>query len=161
MTIVQSVKNTHDEDLTISGTKNVTTLAVAVEVGGATKITGKEVPVGAKIFSVELWVNYVAGSTITGNFKWYLGKSRSGQSITTDFPLPAFTAIGLSGFRNQIFHQETALVGTEDAGPYKFHRRIKLPPPFQRFRAGDNLFIVTQADTAGLQSVAILYKYYQ
>ncbi len=160
--VIHSVKNVHETDISLIANANqITSLALGVDVGVPTKVTGIEVPTGAKIYSIELWITFVAGaSNETGVYNWYIGKIRAGQSSATDFPIADGTDIGLNANRNFIFHEEHSIVGTEDAGPYKFHRRIKIPKIYQRMRSSDSLFIKSKNDIAGLEQVVALYKYY-
>ena len=160
--IIQSVKNSGETRQTlIPATSADIVLAGGTEVGVATKILGTEVPVGAKVFSIELWINAVPTvGTDTSEGDWYIAKNREGQTLGS-FPDPDFSTTGLSEKRNQIFHQEAFQTGTEDAGPYKFHRRLKIPRIYQRMRAGDFIFVKIEADLALTTQVAFLYKYYQ
>ncbi len=160
--IVQSVKNAFESRVSLgAGISADFQHAVGVEVGTATKTLGIEVPVGAKVFSIEIWVNVInaAGGT-EGDGDWYLATSRSGQTLAT-FPDPIFSEVGLSERRNQIYHQEAFQFGSNDAGPYKFHRRLKIPRVYQRMRANDNIFIKLNTSIAANAQVACLYKYYQ
>lgn len=161
--IIQSVKNQFGQDLSIiGGAVGTVTVATTVEVGSPTKVIGVEVPIGAYVYGLELWVQFVGSSgTVTANYKWFIAKARQGQDLLLDFPSPDFTDIGLSNVRNQIFHSESNLVGTEDAGPYRFHRHLNLPKNMQRFRAGDTLFVKSLSDVAGVESINFIYKYYQ
>ncbi len=161
--VIQSVKNCFQATSSIIASTNVLTdLVTAVDVGSATKVTGIEVPTGAKVFSIELWIDFISGSSaVTGTFDWYIAKSRSGQAPASTFPDPQFTDVGLSALRNQVFHQETTIFGTEDAGAYRFHRRIKIPKIYHRVRAGDKIFVMAQAQNAGTFNIAVIYKYYQ
>ncbi len=160
--VIQSVKNSHEfKSSTIAGASIDTSLADAVEVGEPTKITGKEVPVGAKVFSIELWINTSSQSGgEDGTIDWYIAKARDGQLLGS-FPEPDFSTTGLSSKRNQIFHQEAQQFGSQDAGPYKFHRRIKIPRIYQRMRSGDFIFIKSNASIVTSLQIAALYKYYQ
>ncbi len=159
--IVQSVKNCFEVKITAAaGAIQNNAVAKAVEVGVATKVTGIEVPVGAKVFSIEVWQGFVGQTgTVTAVVEWFIGKAREGQTFSS-FPDPDFTAVGLSGRRNQIWHQEQSLTGTENASPYKFHRRIKVPKIYQRMRADDNIFISFKSDIIGQYLLGVIYKYY-
>ncbi len=162
-TIVQSVKNQFAVAQSIVvATKIVLDYATGVNVGEATKVLGNEVPTGAKIFNIALSVNFVTlTGTETATFQWYIAKIRAGQS-NAELPSPQWSDIGLSELRNQIFHSEMAQVGTEDAGPYKFNRIIKIPRIYQRMRTGDRLAVIVQADgVGGSIDIGARYKYYQ
>jgi len=162
MSPIQSVKNSHQQDATtVAGTKNTVNASVTVEQGVATKVTGQEVPTGCKIFSVEVWVNMNSASGAQdGTIDWYMAKLRAGQSLSTDFPDTDLTSTGLSSVRNQIFHQEISNYGSQDAGPYHFHRRIKIPRIYQRQRAGDAIFIAFTSSIIANSQIGFLYKYY-
>lgn len=162
MGITQSVKNQLETKATqVPAVNNIIVFANAVEPGIATKVLGDEVPVGAKIFSMQVTVQAVSttgGST--GSFDWYIAKVRGQQQTSTEFPDPDWSAIGLSQVRNQIFHCETNLFGTKDAGPVKFNRRIKIPKIYQRVRAGDRIAVVAQSSVASDILIGAVYKYY-
>jgi len=136
--------------------------ATTVDVGAPTKILGTEVPNGAKVFSVLATVNVINPTgTGDGNLEYYFCKKRGGQTLNTDFPDPDWTSIGLSDVRNQIFHCEATLFGSEDAGPYKKTFRLKIPKIYQRMRSGDELVLRIESSIATEVSIAFLYKYYQ
>ncbi len=161
MTVIQSVKNSFQQVTSQIAGKDGIQIAAAVEVGAATKVTGIEVPVGAKIFGIEIWVQFVSGTGgDAGTFNWYLVKQRENQPFA-QMPTPDFTDQGLSNFRNQIIHSDLAVIGTEDAGPYKFHRRIKINKLFQRMRPGDSFTIGVNPSIAGTLAIGVFYKYYQ
>ena len=162
-TIVQSVKN--QNNTAQSATPNslqVIEFAQAVDVGAATKVFGNEVPTGAKVFSVDVYVNAIVPSG-SGNtsFRYYICKTRGGQIIGTDFPSPIFSDIGLSDVRNQIFHSDMVQLGSEDSGPLRRKLHIKIPKIYQRMRTGDKLNFVSQAVLAIETDIGFRYKYYQ
>jgi len=159
--IVQSVKNSFQVDIsTVPAATQLNAVAKTVEVGEATKVTGIEVPTGSKVFSIEVWQNFTSATGgDSATVEWYIAKARDGQTFGS-FPDPDLTSTGLSGKRNQIWHQEISQSGTEDAGPYKFHRRIKVPKIYQRMRSLDNIFIAFRASIAGAYQLGVLYKYY-
>ena len=96
MTPIHSVKNQKATKQSIMANVNVIDiLASAVEVGTATKVFGNEVPVGAKIFSIDVSVNFISSSgSITGNFDWCLVKTRTGQTATSIITSPDWSDIG-------------------------------------------------------------------
>ncbi len=161
MTPIQSVKNQHGFDLSLMAASNqILDFAQGVETGEP-RTLGTEVPVGAKISRIFVSLNFVSATGgDTSSFKWYLAKSRSGQSGATDFPTADWSDIGLSQVRNQIFYSVTSQVGTEDAGPYKFGRWLKIPKIYQRMRAGDAFFVKVSNSAAGALISGFLYKYY-
>ncbi len=161
--IIQSVKNQFNVAQTlVMATTSFLDFAVGVEQGAPTKVQGNEVPTGAMIFGMAISVNAIvpAGSGNT-RFSWYLCKIRQGQA-GSDFPSPVWADIGLSEVRNQIFHSEMVQLGSEDAGPYRFNRRVKIPRIYERMRAGDRLVIAVTANSAAVEiDIGARYKYYQ
>ncbi len=160
--VINSVKNqTVLKQSTLASTNVDTNIANAVEVGVPTKVLGNEVPVGAQIFRIRvaLSMNSASGGE-DGNIDWYLAKGRGGQAFT-DFPDPDWSAIGLAANRNQIFHTITTQFGSQDAGPYKFDRWLKVPKGMRRMRNGDFFFVKTQATIVASYVLGIQYKYYQ
>jgi len=161
--IVQSVKNQTNTAITPTpNSLQVIEFAQAVDVGAATKVFGNEVPTGAMVYSVDVYVNAIVPSG-SGNtsFGYYICKTRGGQIIGTDFPAPNFSDIGQSDVRNQIFHSDMVLLGTEDAGPLRRKLHVKIPKIYQRMRAGDKLNFVSQAVLALSTDIGFRYKYYQ
>ncbi len=162
MNPIQSVKNQMATKQTaISNTNVVDFIAVSSEVGEPTKITGREVPVGATIYSIDVSVNFISESgTITGNFDWCLLKIRSGQAVSTLIVSPDWTNLGLSTGRNQIIKSFMSLFGTEDAGSIRYNLHIKIPKIYQRMRSGDTFALVMQSSSAGSLASGARYKYY-
>ncbi len=87
--VVHKIKNQFAEETSAVASTNIDTFwTSAVETGGATKVVGIEVPVGAHIRSVAVSINLasIAGSTsIVG--RWYMTIFRNGQS-GVNFPSP-------------------------------------------------------------------------
>ena len=160
--ITQSVKNQGDTQQTILANANVLqTIAFGVDVGAPTKIIGNEVPTGAKVFSVDVVVNHIAGGgNDTGTLFWALCKLRKGQDYDTDFVSPDWTSIGLSDVRNQYIETHMDIYGTDDAGPIRYKRHIKIPKIYQRMRAGDSLILVVRSTSAADIANGFRYKYY-
>ena len=162
-TIVQSVKNQFQTDQSILDNVLIQDfVATATEVGTPTKVTGKEVPVGAIVKSLFISVNFVSGSSNeTGNFEWCLMKLREGQSVVTLITNPNWTNIGLGSGRNQVIKSFMAIFGTEDAGSIRYNLQIKIPRLYQRMRSGDSFVLALQSSAAGSLSTGARYKYYQ
>lgn len=136
-------------------------IATSVEVGEPTKVTGKEVPVGAQIYRIAVSVNFIsATASSTGNFDWCLMKLREGQSVSTTIVSPDWTNIGLSKARNQVVKSFMTIFATEDAGAAKYNLSIKIPKIYQRMRSGDLWVIVAEASDAGSLSTGMRYKYF-
>ncbi len=163
MNPIQSVKNQFQTDQTILGSTLIQDfVATATEQGVATKITGKEVPVGATVASIFVSVNFVSATGgQTGDFQWCLMKLRSGQSVATTITSPNWSNIGLSDARNQVIKSFMTIFGTEDAGSVKYNLQIRIPKIYQRMRAGDSFVLAMQASDAGSLSTGARYKYYQ
>ncbi len=157
---INTVKNQFSEKASIIAAANQNiTLALAVEQGVPTKVTGVEVPVGTKIFGMLVSVSTmsVSGSE-DGDIEWYIGKARSGQSLGT-MPDPDWTSIGLSSIRNQVWHSVSTHMGSQDSSPYKFTRFIKVPKIYQRMRSGDTIFIKLVTSINAAMNVGCIYKY--
>jgi len=158
---VHSVKNQFQTNQSITTSLNQDFVYTAVEVGVATKITGKEVPVGANVYSVDVTVNYVTGGGAQiGNFDWCLIKLREGQSVVSTITSPDWTDIGLSSGRNQVIKSYTTMFGTDDGAIVKYNVHIKIPKSMQRVRSGDLLVIAFQASQSGTSVTGARYKYY-
>ncbi len=162
MNPVQSVKNQRNTTSSIlANTNQVTFVTQTIEVRNATKITGLEVPTGSTIYSIYIEWNFVSGSaSATGTVDWVLVKLRSGQDFATLFTTPNWTDLGLSDGRNQILLSHSDIFGTEDAGPIRYKKRVKIPKIYQRQRAGDQFAIVSNSSEVGTLSVNVLYKYF-
>lgn len=161
--IVQSIKNQFaSKQSLVPATATSIQYAVTVPVGAPTKLLGTEVPAGAKVYSVQCFINVINPTgTGDGNLDYFFAKARSGQTLNNDFPDPDFTDIGLSDVRNQIFKSSSKLFGSEDAGPLQHQFRLKIPKIYQRMRDGDILFLKIEASIACEISIGFIYKYYQ
>ncbi len=159
--VIAKVKNQFAEETSAIASTNIDTfITSAVEVGGATKTTGIECPVGASIRSVHVVVQMsstAGGVGLVG--AWYMTIFRHGQT-GVDFPAPQWTAIGLSTIRNQIWHSEMFVVGSNDSNGYRFQKQILVPKWCQRVRAGDFMAIRTNCSSDYLRSVGVRYYYY-
>ena len=162
MAPINSVKNQHATKQTIlASALIIEEVAVAVDVGAPTKVTGLEVPVGAKVFSVDLSVNFISvDSSTSGNFDWCFLKLREGQTVASLITNPDWTNLGFSNGRNQIIKSYMANYGTEDAGSIRYNPHIKIPKIYQRMRAGDSLVMAFIASSAGSLSSGMRYKYF-
>ncbi len=163
MNPIQSVKNQLSTVTSIlASTLQQDFVATATEQGVATKVTGREVPVGAHVYSMDISVNYVTGGGAqTGTLEWVLMKTREGQSVVGLITSPNWTDIGLSNGRNQVIKSYQAVYGTDDSGAIRYNIHIKIPKSFQRMRSGDNFVIAFIADDAGTLMTGARYKYYQ
>ncbi len=161
-TPIHSVKNQDQEAQSILASTNISQqIALGQEIGVPTKVLGNEVPVGSKIYSVDIIWNFVSSTGgITGVINWCLLFARTGQTIASTIVSPDWTDIGLSEGRNQVIESHGDIFGTEDAGPIRYKRHIRIPKIYQRLRAGDSLRIVTNSDQVGTLLTGFRYKYY-
>ena len=162
MNPIQSVKNQKaTKQSIIAATNIIDILANTVAVGEPTKVFGNEVPTGATIYSIDVSVNFVSGSsTTTGTFDWCLIKTRTGQNASSVIPTPDWSDIGLADGRNQVIKSYMAVFGTEDAGSIRYNVHIKIPKIYQRCRAGDTLVLLMRSSDAGTLADGARYKYY-
>ncbi len=159
MVYPQKIKNQYNEDASILANTTVEVIfATAVNGQANTKLIGTEVPVGAKVQSMDVYVNAISqtGGTV-GSYVYYMAKVKTGQGAS--FPIPSFSGIGLSKVRNQIFKSEMTLIGTEDAGPLRTKFRQKIPKSMQRIADGDKISLFFICDTAIVSSVGVRYYY--
>ncbi len=144
----------------LANTTIQTIFAQSVNGQANTKLVGNEVPVGAIVQAMDVYVNAVSatGGT-TGSFVYYMAIVRSGQASA--FPQANFTAIGLSKVRNQIFKSEMIMIGSEDGTILRAKFRQKIPKVYQRIRDGDQLVILYEASLAVEVSIGVRYYYKQ
>ena len=142
MVIMQTIKAQHSTKSTsIISTKTVLPIITAISVG-VVRTQPSQVPVGAKIRSIVCNLNFIVPSgSGTSNVDFYIMLRRSGQG-NAGIPDADWSSIGLSDVRNQIFHTDMAISGTEDAGAVIRRFRLKIPKGFQRLRDGDDWILV-------------------
>ncbi len=159
MAYPQKIKNQYNEDQSVLENTTVETVfATAVNGQANTKLIGNEVPVGAKVQSMDVYVNAISQTSgDTGTYVYYLAKVKTGQGAS--FPIPSFTGIGLSKVRNQIFKSEMTIIGTNDAGPLRTKFRQKIPKSMQRMADGDKISLFFIATPAIISSVGVRYYY--
>jgi len=139
---MQVVKASHSlKQTTLARNQHIIDIVEGVEVG-TQRVTNVQVPVGARITSIVCNLSWImpTGSG-TGNIDFYVMQRRSGQNIG-DIPTADWSDIGNSNVRNQIFHSDMGLIGTEDAGAFRRAFRLKIPKKFQRVREGDKWTLV-------------------
>lgn len=152
---INSVKNIVDStNLGVAaGTTTFVTLAQAVNTyaGGVS-----EVPIGAKLASVYLFVQVACDST-NANVDWLVAKFPTGVTI----PTPG--ASGGSTARKYILHEEKGIPGTFSAGstPLTFKGVIRIPRGRQRFAEGDFLQLAIRGAQVYSACVKCIYKFYQ
>ncbi len=133
-------------------------IATAVTGSADTKVLGNEVPVGAFVKMVAVYVNVQSiDGTSAGSFDYYIATQRSGQGAA--FPDTQFSAIGLSPVRNQIYHSDMNEIGSEDSAPLRQKFFVKVPKIYQRIRDGDKLIFVMKGAQAMETNIGFRYYY--
>jgi len=166
MQVIQSTKMQRQETVTYVGASenNVYNLVIGKNLAGVINNV-QDVPVGAKVYSVDVSVNFIsASSSDTGTYSWMIVKFRDGQTAGGQFATPDasnWSNIGLSSARNQIVKSFQGIFATEDAGAVRYNIHVKIPKIMQRTREGDSLVIVFNANGPGTLNIASRYKYYQ
>ncbi len=137
---VNRIKHVVDTEGGLTNTAAIIPLATAVVVRSAV-FNPAEVVIGETVNGIFITF-FIIGSTgapVNGSQSWYIAKSRSGQSSSTDFPNPHL--VGQSDVRNQVFHQEKGLVGSGDGTAMAFKGVIAIPKGMRRMREGDEIFL--------------------
>ena len=156
---MQVVKASHQlKQSTVAGLKHVHVITKTIGVGEA-RTQQTEIPVGAHLASIVCSLNWIlpTGSG-TANIDFYIMQRRSGQT-DADIPFADWSSIGLSNVRNQIFHSEITLLGTEDAGALRRNFRLKIPKKFQRCRDGDEWVLVYDTSDNTQDSLGFRFKW--
>ncbi len=130
----------------VGGSPSRNDIASAV-VNRADPFNPVEVVLGSTVNAVFISIFVIDDSAtgLSGPIDWYIAKSRTSQNPTTNFPDPGATGVSL--VRNQIFHEEKGLSGSQDGTPMVFKGVIALPKSMRRFREGDVLFIKVGCNT--------------
>lgn len=152
---VNSVKNIQDStQIGVTGGTNASvSIAAAVNAySGAVN----EVPIGAKVNAVYLFVQIACDST-TANVDWYIGKFPSGLTL----PNPGST--GGNVYRRYILHEGKGLPGNYAAGssPLTFEGVIRIPKGRKRFAEGDAITFVARGGSQFSLCVKAIYKFFQ
>ena len=153
-------KNQFNQDQSILGNTAVPIILVnGVKVNGAIKVIGTEVPAGAIVSQIDVYLNLIVPSG-SGNATvvYFVICRRAGQSAV---PASSFTAIGLSDMRNQVIRSEMTMIGTEDAGPLRTKFKVKIPKTYQRIREGDDISLIVQSTEASEMSAGCRYRFKQ
>ncbi len=145
-TQIHSTKHVVDSSGGLTGTTSTNVLAQGV-VARTTPFDPTEVVTGETVNAlfISIYVIGEAAGGLSGPIDWYIAKSRSGQVIATVFPDPGNT--GVSNVRNQIFHEEKGLSGSEDGTPMVFKGVIVMPKGMRRMRENDAVFINIKCTT--------------
>jgi hypothetical protein len=156
---MQTVKAQHQlKQSTVAGLKHVVVITKTIGVGVA-RTQQTDVPVGARLSGIVCNLNWIVPSgSGTANIDFYIMQRRSGQS-DADIPFADWSSIGTSDVRNQIFHSDINLTGTEDAGPLRRMFRLKIPKRFQRCRDGDEWILVYDTSENTSDSLGFRFKW--
>ncbi len=153
---INSVKNVVDGVFlgVAAGVQTLTTLAATVNdyTGGNT-----EVPIGAKVSSIYLFVQMISGDSGIANSDFYIMKRPSGVTE----PTPGATGGSVS--RKFILHEEKGIPGNalDGAAPLTFRGVIRIPRGRQRFAEGDVIRLVARSADVYNMCVKCIYKFYQ
>ncbi len=161
---VNSIKHIIDAEGTLLNDSTVVSVPICVAVPNVDTSVFKpgDVRVGAKVNGFFLSI-FIIGSTGAGlgpgSINWYIAKVHSNQS---GFPAPDNT--GVSPLRNQIFHEEKGLAGSQDGTPMAFKGVVVIPKGMRRMREGDEFRILLNISAAnttdGNFCLKAIYKSY-
>ncbi len=161
---INSIKHIIDTSGTLLMDSTVVNVPICVAVPNVDTSVFKpgDVRVGAKVNGFFLSI-FALGSTGAGigpgSINWYISKAHSNQ---TGFPAPGVT--GVSTLRNQIFHEEKGLAGSQDGTPMIFKGVIAVPRGMRRMREGDSfnirLNVENTATADGQFCLKAIYKSY-
>ncbi len=154
---INSVKNIIDGVFLSVAAATVTSVVLAEGVNDYTGLA-KDVPIGAKISSIYLFVQ-ILPTAGTANVDWYIWK-RPG-SVTTIGPVPGAT--GGSVDRKWIMHEEKGIPGNaaDGAYPLTFKGVIRIPRGRQRMGEGDEIRLQLRGADIHNICVKAIYKFYQ
>lgn len=165
LTPIQSFKQQRQEVITYAGTVANNNYIVVVGVArDALSGDRKNVPVGAKIMSIAVTVNFGSTSAAaTGDGNWMLTCLRAGQDVQDEFAATNaadWSNIGLSNARNQVIKSFLVNFSTENGATYRHSSQIKIPKMYQRIRQGDVWTITWNSGLGGQLAIGTRYKYY-
>ena len=154
-------KHQRNENLTYIGSAANQNYVIYTGGNQGSQTSAMQVPTGARVESVNVSVNFASGSgALTGTLSWMIVKFRDSQQASdiavTD--ASAWSNIGLSMMRNQVFVSHMAIFATEDGGVYRFNKQILIPKIYQRVREGDVLMLIFNANEAGPLSIGTRFK---
>ncbi len=120
---------------------------------GQVTASDTDVPTGSiiKFITIQYAVQNLADATHFQHIA--LSRFHAGQTLGSP------DAIGGSDVRNQTLHQELYGVGWNQNANRTF--RFKIPPKYQRVRAGDRWYLTRKGSTAWSDCIQIIYKFYQ
>ena len=158
---VVSQKHQHSQNQSYIGTSaNLEFLIVEVGLQGIATSPSK-VQNGTKIYNIFVSVSAIRDSSTDGStYSWMLVKLRNGQTIDDIAAVDAsnWSNVGNSMIKNQIFHTEMGIFGTEDAGSVRYNRIIKIPKIYQRQREGDSFVLVFNSLEPAVVSLGARFK---
>ncbi len=116
-----------------------------------------DVPIGAKISSVFLFVQMISSDASVVNMDWFIIRKPTGVAL----PTPGAT--GGNAARKFILHEEKGIPGNalDGAYPLTFKGVIKIPRGRQRMGEGDQLLVRLRGASAYNACVKCIYKFYQ
>ncbi len=155
---INSVKNIVDSTLLGVAAATVSSVVLAQAVDDYTG-AANQVPTGASIKSIYLFVQIISADSGVANADWYMWK-RPG-SVTTIGPVPGAT--GGSVDRKWIQHEEKGIPGNalDGAYPLTFKGVIRLPRGRQRMGDGDQLRLQLRSTDVYNACVKCIYKFYK
>ena len=160
---IVSFKHQRSENLTYAGLDANNNFTIYDTISQGMPTTPQNVPGGAKVFSIDVSVNFVSDTaSSTGVFSWMIIKLRDGQGVADVAATNAsnWSNVGLSNMRNQIFETNMGVFPTEDGGVIRYNKHIKIPKIYHRCREGDTMVLVWNSDNAGTLSIGTRYKSY-
>ncbi len=153
--IVQSFKQISVDGpaLRLAATNILHSLVIGVDNYAGPTVANNEVPTGAKIFNIILFLSLgsIASPATTLHFTVQCLRSGQGQ-------VPPGTQGG-NPQRNQVIHTEMFFVTAQQS----INRTmiIKVPKQYQRIREGDIFQLVYRGDTVFTSITQVIYKFYR
>ncbi len=155
---INSVKNIIDGTFLGVAAATVTNVLIG---NGVNNYAGAvdEIPIGAKVSSVYLFVQIISGDSGVANADWYIWKGP--LSLNAAMPVPGAT--GGDANRKYILHEEKGIPGNalDGAYPLTFKGVIKIPRGRQRFGEADRIQIKMRSADVYNACVKCIYKFYQ
>ncbi len=160
---IVSFKHQRNETVSYLGSNanNIYTIYTGVQSG--TGSGPQTVPVGEKVYSVDVSVNFIPATASAGSdYSWMLVHYRSDQDQNVLFSTPhsSWSSIGLSNARNQVVKSFMGVTGSEDSTSARYNIHIRIPKMWHRMREGDLLLLTFNAAEAGILSIGTRYKSY-
>jgi len=152
---INSVKNIVDSVSIGVAAATVTTVDLGVVVNAYAGGVG-EIPIGAKVSSVYLFVQAIPEAAV-GVIDFLVGKKPTGVTL----PVPGTSGGDVA--RKYILHEEKGIPGVFNNGapPLTFRGVIKIPRGRQRQAEGDKIQIKIRGSTVYDACVKCIYKFYQ